>query len=84
VIVCHCAVVTDRDVTDAWDAGARSLGQACRTTGAGTDCGSCVFSLKRLLCEHEASVTRSLSDPTRDLASDPMPTPLEVVEGAAS
>ena len=83
MIVCHCAVVTDRDVTDAWDAGARSLGQACRTTGAGTDCGSCVFSLKRVLCEHEASVVRSLSDASRGGLCDPMPTPLEV-EGAAS
>jgi len=68
VIVCHCAVVTDRDVTDAWDSGARSLGQACRATGAGADCGTCVFSLKRLLCEHGQSV----------------PAVLEVVEGAAS
>ena len=57
MIVCHCAVVTDRDVKDAWDSGARSLGQACRTTGAGTDCGTCVFSLKRLLCEHEDSMS---------------------------
>jgi len=60
VIVCHCAVVTDRDVTDAWDAGARSLGQACRATGAGADCGTCVFTLKRLLCEHVESVPADL------------------------
>jgi bacterioferritin-associated ferredoxin len=68
VIVCHCAVVTDRDVVDAWNSGARSLGQACRATGAGTDCGTCVFSLKRLLCEHVDSEFQAL----------------EVVEGAAS
>ena len=68
MIVCHCAVVNDRDVVQAWDSGARSLGQACRATGAGTDCGSCVFSLKRLLCEHEESLSSAL----------------EVFEGAAS
>lgn len=68
MIVCHCAVVNDREVIQAWDAGARSLGQACRATGAGTDCGSCVFSLKRLLCEHGQSSSSAL----------------EVLEGAAS
>jgi len=84
MIVCHCKVLSDRDVAAAIDSGARSVRQLCGATGAGKDCGGCVFSLKRLLCEHEASVTRSLSDPTCDQASDPMPTPLEVVEGAAS
>jgi len=52
VIVCHCAVVTDRDVADAVRGGARSVAGVCRSTGAGQDCGSCVFSLKRLVCEH--------------------------------
>ena len=60
MIVCHCAVVTDRDVMDAWSSGARTLGQACRTTGAGADCGTCVFALKRLLCEHEAASSSAL------------------------
>ncbi len=60
MIVCHCAVVTDRDVKDAWESGARSLGQACRSTGAGKDCGTCVFSLKRLLCEHEDSMSSAV------------------------
>lgn len=80
MIVCHCAVVTDRDVTNAWETGARSLGAVCRATGAGTDCGTCVFSVKRILCEHEASPNLSPSD----VRSHPMTTPLEVVEGAAS
>jgi bacterioferritin-associated ferredoxin len=53
VIVCHCQVLTDRDVTQAIDAGARTVRQLCGATGAGRDCGGCVFSLKRLLCEHE-------------------------------
>jgi bacterioferritin-associated ferredoxin len=53
VIVCHCNVVNDRLVTEAIDAGARTLAGVCAATGAGRDCGSCVFSVKRLLCEHE-------------------------------
>lgn len=53
MIVCHCNVVNDRAVTDAIDAGARTLAGVCAATGAGRDCGSCVFSVKRLLCDHE-------------------------------
>ncbi|MBV9831714.1 MAG: (2Fe-2S)-binding protein [Marmoricola sp.] len=52
MIVCHCRVVTDRAVADAVRAGAGSVSSVCRATGAGQDCGSCVFSLKRLVCEH--------------------------------
>ena len=53
MIVCHCSVVNDRAVTEAVDAGARTLAGVCAATGAGRDCGACVFSVKRLLCEHE-------------------------------
>jgi len=56
VIVCHCRVVTDRAVVDAVRVGARSVAGVCRSTGAGQDCGACVFSLKRLVCEHGAPV----------------------------
>jgi bacterioferritin-associated ferredoxin len=52
VIVCHCQVVNDGKVTAAIEAGARTLAGLCRSTGAGKNCGACVFSLKRLLCEH--------------------------------
>ena len=56
MIVCHCGVVNDQAVSRAIDEGARTLSGVCRTTGAGRDCGACVFSLKRLLCEHQGSV----------------------------
>lgn len=52
MIVCHCRVVSDRAVAGALREGARSLAAVCRSTGAGQDCGACVFSLKRLVCEH--------------------------------
>jgi bacterioferritin-associated ferredoxin len=63
LIVCHCRVVTDRAVADAVRAGARSLSSACRATGAGQDCGSCVFSLKRLVCEHGNSLVPTGTGP---------------------
>lgn len=51
VIVCQCKVVSDEAVAAAVRAGARSVAQVCRSTGAGRDCGSCVFAVKRLVCE---------------------------------
>jgi len=54
VIVCHCKVVNDRAVANSIDNGARTLAKLCNSTGAGQNCGACVFSLKRLLCEHES------------------------------
>ena len=59
MIVCHCRVVTDRAVGDAVRGGAASLAGVCRTTGAGQECGACVFSLKRLVCEHGDSLVAS-------------------------
>ena len=53
MIICHCAVVSDESIRVAVSAGARSMAQVCRATGAGRDCGSCVFTVKRLLCQHE-------------------------------
>jgi len=55
MIVCHCQVVSDRAVAASIDDGARTLAEACRATGAGQSCGSCVFFLKRLVCQHEPS-----------------------------
>lgn len=64
MIVCHCAVVSDRTVAAVLATGARTVAQVCRTTGAGQDCGSCVFSLKALLCDHGGQPVRDtgLSD----------------------
>ena len=59
MIVCHCKVVNDLAVARAVDAGARTVSQVCQATGAGRDCGSCVFTLKRLLCQHGESARDS-------------------------
>lgn len=59
MIVCQCKVVNDRAITDAVAAGAKTLAQLARATGAGTDCGCCVFAVKALLvCNDEASTHR--------------------------
>ena len=55
MIVCHCGVVSSRDIDEAWQQGARSVPEVCRRTGAGLSCGTCVFSIRQILCEHEQS-----------------------------
>jgi bacterioferritin-associated ferredoxin len=62
VIVCHCRVVNDSAVAAAVDDGASTLADVCRVTGAGTDCGVCVFSVKALLCEHDVSRARTMDE----------------------
>ena len=62
MIVCHCRVVSDRAVVGAVQQGARSVAAVCRSTGAGQDCGACVFSLKRLVCEHGTSLVPVLPE----------------------
>jgi bacterioferritin-associated ferredoxin len=57
VIVCHCHVVSDRTIRAAVDDGARTLAAVCSTTGAGRDCGTCVFSVRAIVreraqCQH--------------------------------
>jgi bacterioferritin-associated ferredoxin len=49
MFICQCAAVTDTAIAQAVQAGAKTLAQACRLTGAGRDCGACVFSVKKLL-----------------------------------
>ncbi len=60
MIFCHCAVVSDRAVATAVEAGARTVAQVCRATGAGRDCGSCVFALKSLICQSEPAEDASM------------------------
>jgi bacterioferritin-associated ferredoxin len=50
--VCHCSVVTDRDVLESIANGARCVADVARDTGAGRTCGNCVSSLRDLVCQH--------------------------------
>jgi bacterioferritin-associated ferredoxin len=54
VIFCHCAVVGDREVAQAVADGASTVASVCQATGAGQECGSCIFSVRRVVCEHQA------------------------------
>jgi bacterioferritin-associated ferredoxin len=60
MIVCQCRVVSDRDVQAAVSAGARTVSSVCRATGAAQECGSCIFSVKTLVCRHHAEETALL------------------------
>ena len=55
MIICQCAVVSDRSVIEAVDSGARSLAQVCRATDAGQDCGACVFNVRRVITEYRSA-----------------------------
>lgn len=62
MIVCQCKVVSDRDIRVAVDHGALTVAAACRATGAGTDCGGCVFTVRRVLCDHVEQIHLSLPE----------------------
>jgi bacterioferritin-associated ferredoxin len=62
VIICQCAVVSDRLVTEAVASGARTLAHVCRATRAGRDCGSCVRTVRRVISEHRDRGAELLSD----------------------
>ncbi len=51
MIVCQCSVVSDRSVRAALSDGARTVAAVCRATGAAQDCGSCIFTVKALVCQ---------------------------------
>ncbi|HEX8495859.1 MAG TPA: (2Fe-2S)-binding protein [Actinomycetales bacterium] len=61
MIICHCAVVSDRDVVAAVENGARTLSQVCRTTSAAQDCGGCIFAVKATMCRHSTATLSEYS-----------------------
>lgn len=52
MIVCHCAVVSSDDIREALDQGARTVSEVCRRTGAAQNCGTCIFSVRQVVCQH--------------------------------
>lgn len=67
MIICHCRVINESAIADAIDSGANTLGKICQSTGAGQDCGTCVFAVRRFLCEHE--VTEPVLSPEVSVAA---------------
>jgi bacterioferritin-associated ferredoxin len=65
VFVCHCAVVTDREVVASLASGARTVADVCRETAAGRGCGRCVPTLKALVCQHCPALETSTTEVAR-------------------
>ncbi len=63
MIVCHCWVVTDRTIRAAIEAGAVDLADLARRCRAGSGCGGCTDTLRRLLVEHKPPLTGKLLAP---------------------
>jgi NAD(P)H-nitrite reductase large subunit len=51
----------------------------CKATGAGQQCGTCIFSVRRVLCEHQAQTPAR-----RQAQGQVQPAPANGVEVAAS
>ena len=51
MIVCHCRVVSDRDVRAAIEQGAGDLCGVAAACGAGSRCGGCLPELRRMLAD---------------------------------
>jgi bacterioferritin-associated ferredoxin len=51
MIVCLCKVVSDRAIRAARDAGARTLEAVAGATGAGSGCGCCHGTIRKILAE---------------------------------
>ncbi len=65
MIVCVCHVVSERKIRQIVDAGANSVCAVTNACGAGSDCGSCVFKIQRLVQEQkeaESSFTSAETD----------------------
>ena len=60
MIVCQCRVVSDRSIRAAFADGARTVAAVCRATGSGQDCGSCVFTVRALVCQHREQAAELL------------------------
>lgn len=61
MIVCHCKVVSDRDIDAAIAAGAQEVCALASACGAATDCGGCLPTVRRMLAERGCSVDRRVT-----------------------
>jgi bacterioferritin-associated ferredoxin len=59
VIVCSCRAVSDSVVRSAILSGADEPDEVAQRCGAGTDCGSCLATVERMLADLTAGAERS-------------------------
>ncbi|WP_425308136.1 (2Fe-2S)-binding protein [Ammonicoccus fulvus] len=62
MIVCHCEVVSDRQIRKAIGNGAACPGAIGLATGAGTQCGNCVPSIVALLAQYAGTAPTDRED----------------------
>jgi len=74
LLICHCSLVTDREIRDSIRAGADSLDAVAAACGAGACCGGCEPMVERLI-QLERGCPR-LRESTRDSSRDSEPAPL--------
>jgi bacterioferritin-associated ferredoxin len=65
MFVCHCHVVTDRDIIESIANGARCIADLARATGAGRACGGCVATIRDLVSGPERPPVESRPDGIR-------------------
>lgn len=51
MIVCHCQAVSSKTIEQCCLDGATTVREIAEATGAGTDCGTCIDLIKKLLGE---------------------------------
>ena len=69
--LCLCKSVSDRQIRQAIRAGARTVDDLSRMTGAGTDCGECLRALRDSLVEAGVVVPEPATHPDREGVSAP-------------
>ncbi len=50
--VCICKNVSDRQIREALDQGARTLRDVYRELGVGSECGKCICATRDIIAEH--------------------------------
>jgi bacterioferritin-associated ferredoxin len=63
VLVCHCRVVSERQIDEALAAGASDTRSVVRATRAGTGCGGCLSSLRARIEEALAPAPAGCGSP---------------------
>ena len=57
MLVCHCNVVTDRQIRAAISTGAHDVAGVGAVCGAGRNCGGCVPTVEQLLLDAQLALT---------------------------
>lgn len=82
MIVCHCGVVSDREIRSAIACGATSECGIAAACGAGMRCGGCLPAVREMLSERGLPVDHLLDAPAiRAAVSDPAAAPLSAAAG---